>query len=338
MSERPPRVLVTGAAGYIGSRLIPRLSAAGCEIVALDRAEPPQLPPEVQFIRADLLDRHACRDALRGCDEVFHLAAAKGDWGISPAEYERDNVDATRSLIEAGAAAGVHRWVFFSTVSVLGPSGEPLGEGAPQAPANPYGATKAKAERLFERLIEERPATRVLTVRPSVVFGPGNPWNTNIYRLIDAIARRRFVMIGAGSQIKTTSYIDNLIDATMHLHGRWKASEAGPPHDVFHCVDEPAITVAELVQHIHRQLGARPSPRLPLWLAAPLAGIGDLVAWLSGIDMAITGARVRKFCTPTNFSAEKLAATGFRPRVTIRQGIDRTIEWHLSKVREAACG
>ncbi|UZK65053.1 NAD-dependent epimerase/dehydratase family protein [Sphingomonas sp. M1-B02] len=327
---------MTGAAGYIGSRLVHRLVRDGYAVRALDRASAPNLPRDVQFIQADLLDPDAYVDALRGCRAIFHLAAAKGDWGITDEEYARDNVDATAALIGAAKDAGVDHWLFYSTVSVLGPSDKPLPEETPHAPANAYGATKAQCEVLFDELIERRPETRVLTIRPSVVFGPENPWNTNIYRLIDAVTRRRFVMIGDGHQIKTTSFIDNLIDATMHLYDRWRNGPMEPPQDIYHCIDEPVISVGQLVAHIHQQLGAKASPKLPLWLAAPLASVGDVTAKLTGIDLPITGARVRKFCTPTLFSAAKLASTGFKPRVSIEQGVDQTIAWHREMLEKKA--
>ena len=324
------RVAVTGAAGYIGSRLAGRLRRAGHEVLALDR-EAPAEPAADRFIRCDLCDPDAYADALAGVDLLCHLAAAKGDWGISDAEYRRDNVTATRTLLACARRAGVRNWIFYSTVSVLGPSDFALDERAPRRPANPYGATKSECEALLEDYAREEPAARVLVLRPSVVFGPGNPWNTNIFRLIDAIERRRFVMIGRGGEVKTTSYVDNLLDAHEFLMER-DARRPSSGIEVFHYVDEPGETTAELVAKIRRLLGRRQtSVRLPLAVAAPIALVGDAAARLLGVDLPITSARVRKFCTATNFGARAIREQGFAQRVDNDEALRRTVDWYRAQ-------
>lgn len=114
---------------------------------------------------------------------MLHLAAAKGDWGISREEYYRDNLETTRVLLREGRKAGVTDWVFYSRVSTMGPSETPIPEDAGSDPINPYGGSKPEAEKLFRQFADENSAARILVVRPSVVYGPGNPSSTNIYRL-----------------------------------------------------------------------------------------------------------------------------------------------------------
>ena len=214
-------ILITGSTGYIGSRLAPKLREKNHAIRGVDR-EAAETEGLDSFVHGDLCVSSIVRKAVAGVDQILHLAAAKGDWGIAEEEYYRDNLEATRVLIEAGRAAGVKDWVFYSTVSVMGPSRKAIGEEASFAPMNPYGASKAEAEKLFRELAAEDPEARVLILRPSVVYGPENPDSTNIYRLIDAIYRGRFVMVGPGEAIKSTSYIENLLDATLFLMERMK--------------------------------------------------------------------------------------------------------------------
>jgi nucleoside-diphosphate-sugar epimerase len=322
------RVVLTGSSGYIGSLLAPRLAAKGFSVLGVDR-EPSKGQGLTDFIRCDLLDTSAYARALKPGDHVCHLAAAKGDWGISRQEYYRDNVDATRALLGAARAAGVLRWIFYSTVSSLGPSATPLDESAPRNPANDYGSSKAECEELFDRYVAEMPGAHVVTIRPSVVFGPANPWNTNIFRLIDAIYRKRFVMVGHGGEIKTTSFIDNLLDAHEFLMER-QLRLGGHGQDIYHYVDAPGETTAALVAMIYAALtrDARPL-RLPLLVASPLALIGDALAKLTGIDLPITSARVRKFCTPTNFAATKIRELGFQQRNSNEAAIRQTVAWYL---------
>jgi nucleoside-diphosphate-sugar epimerase len=327
-SEAGVRVILTGSSGYIGRLLAPRLAAKGHSVIGIDR-EQSASAQLADFIHCDLLDTNGYAHALQPGDHICHLAAAKGDWGISKQEFQRDNVEATRALLGAARAAGVKRWIFYSTVSALGPSAVPLDESAPRRPANPYGSSKADCEEIFDRYAAEEPSAHVVTIRPSVVFGPENPWNTNIYRLIDAIDRKRFVMVGRGAEVKSTSYIDNLLDAHEFLMDR-QLRLGGSGQEFYHYVDAPGESTAALVAMIYSALNRNARPmRLPLPIAAPLAMIGDALAKITGIDLPITSARVRKFCTPTNFSAARIRALGFQQRTANEAAILRTVAWYL---------
>lgn len=326
------RIVVTGSSGFIGRRVVFALRRRGHVVVGLDRQPNPEDSDVHEFVQCDLLEPARYATVLDGADHICHLAAAKGDWGISEAEYYRDNLEATRVLLGVAREAGVKRWMFYSTVAVLGPSGTPLTEQAPYRPVTPYGASKAACEMLYSQYTADEPDAQVVIVRPSVVFGFGNPPNTNVFRLIDAVYRNRFLMVGDGTTVKTTSYIDNLIAAHLFLTDRYFRSRDATGLSVYHYVDEPAATTADIVRHIHACLGLSPPRfRLPLAMAAPLALVGDSLAGLTRIDLPLTSARVRKFCTGTNFSGEKIRSTGYVQPVPIRQAVERTVEWYLQR-------
>lgn len=316
--------LLTGSSGYIGSRLVPKLSQIGHTIRGVDRNDR-KVNELSTFIRGDLCDQDVAREAVTGVDQVLHLAAAKGDWGISEEEYYRDNLEATRAIIEAGKDAGVKDWVFYSTVSTLGPYHEAVGEEADFNAINPYGESKAQAEKLFHQLAEDDPEARILIIRPSVVYGPGNPPSTNIYRLVDAIYNRRFAMVGPGEAIKSTSYIENLLEATLFLMGRM---ERGVQTYIY--VDEPALTTGTLVERIYKLLRkSPPSWHIPLSVASPITTVSDWMADLTGIDFPITAARIEKFNRSTNFDATKIREEGFEQPVSNEEALRKTVKWHL---------
>jgi len=316
--------LLTGSSGYIGSRLASRLHREGRTVQGVDR-KAREVDGLNSFIHGDLCEGEIAREAVQEVDQILHLAAAKGDWGISEDEYYRDNLEATRHVIEAGVEAGVKDWVFYSTVSTLGPHHEPVDEDADFNAINPYGASKAEAEKLFHQLAEDDPEARVLIIRPSVVYGPGNPPSTNIYRLIDAIYNRRFAMVGPGEAVKSTSYIENLVEATLFLMDRM---EKGVQTYIY--VDEPALTTETLMERIYKLLGkSPPSWHIPLSVASPIAKVSDWVADLTGIDFPITAARIEKFNRSTNFDASKIREAGFEQPVSNEEALRKTVEWHL---------
>lgn len=318
------RVLVTGCNGYVGRHLVPALTAAGHDVSGLDRAEA-EHRPEV-FHHGDLNHPDLVRRAVDGVDMVVHLAAAKDDWGLSDAQYHRDNVDATAALVEAGAAAGVRDWLVYSTVGVYGPSDGAADESAPHQPDIPYGRTKAAAEEVFTGFAAREPGARVLVVRPSVVFGPGHPAITNVYRLIDALHRRRFLQVGNGDAVKATSYIENLVAATVFLLDHFQPGLNG-----YIYTDEPRWTTGQMVSEISRLIGRKP-PRwhLPLGVAAPIALAADAAAKLTGRNLPITSARIEKFNTATDFSSAKLRGLGFHQPVEVAEAFRRTVAWQLA--------
>jgi len=318
-------VLVTGAAGFIGPFLVRELVEQGHTVRGVDRAPMDDLPLGTSVV-GDLADPAVARKAVRGdIDRIYHLAAARGDWGISEEEYYHDNVEATRVLLEAGKKEGVRDWVFYSTVSTMGPSDVPLDEGAELQPAVPYGRSKAKAEQLFRDVAAKHPSCRILMIRPSAVYGPENPPDTNISRLIESISAGRFAMVGDGGALKTTSYIENLIAATTFL-----TDQLSEGLQTFIYVDEPVLSTKTLVQKIYRLLGKQPpSWRIPLSLAKPIASLADLGAQVTGIDFPITASRIEKFCTSTYFDGSAIRELGFQQPVSNEEALRRTVEWHL---------
>ena len=145
------RILVTGAAGYVGRAAVTALRAAGHDVVALVRSATP--PAGVEARWGDVTDAAELRSAVRDVDAVCHLAALTRvrEAAERPTAVYRVNLTGTLNLLDAMAAFGVTRLVFTSTGSVYGrPQRQPISEDAPLTPANPYAASKAAAEQLIE--------------------------------------------------------------------------------------------------------------------------------------------------------------------------------------------
>lgn len=328
--------LVTGGAGFIGRLLCAALLAREHRVTVLDLAPmpPPRAgePEPTRVVRGDVRDPAAVREALTGCDAVFHLAAAHHDFGIDRATYFGVNEGGAEVLCEAMDAAGVRGVCFYSSVAIFGDAPEPHYEDAATAPNNDYGASKLAGEAVFHRWATAAPGRRVLVIRPTITFGPGN--FANMYSLIRQIDSGMFLRVGAGDNVKSLSYVENLVDATLFL---WDQAEPAP-FEAYHWVEKPDLTSAEIAASISAALG-RPTPRLrlPLGAALALAAPFDAVIRLTGRNLPISSARVRKLAADrTKFEADKVRAAGFRPRVTLDEGIRRMVAWYRAEGQRQA--
>jgi len=300
------RVLVTGASGMLGRGTARTLSARGHDVTVLQR-RPSGL--DVREVLGDIADPDAVRRAVRGQDAVVHLAAKVDVVGLW-ADFERANVDGTRTVIEACRSLGTARLVYVSSPSVAH-AGQPL-VGAGAGPADPaharghYARSKALAEQMA--LGADGPSLAVLAVRPHLVWGPGD--TQLVARLVARAAARRLPVLGSGAALIDTTYVDNAVDALVAAVDR-----CGPAHGTAVVVSngEPR-PVAEIIARVCRAAGVpAPSRRVPARLGR-LAGTACDRVW------AVTG---RQDIPPvTRFLAEQLTTAHWfdqrRTRETLR--------------------
>lgn len=322
------KLCITGGSGFIGRRMRQVLADLGHTVVILDlTADPSGFRASEQFVQGDVRDVAACREAVAGCSRVLHLAANHSDFGISRQAYFDVNVNGMRTLCQAMTDAGIANLCFFSSVAVYGSDTRVRDESDAPRPEHAYGASKLAAEEVVVEWLASAGERKALVMRPTVVFGPES--RANVYKLIRHIARGRYFPVGSGNNHKSLAYVDNVVDATLHLWGIGRVDgPAGKSHQgVFNYVDLPDMTVSELDRLIFREVGRTPpSWRLPLWVGMAAALPFDLVARVTGWNLPVTWARVAKLNTPTRFAADKVLATGFRPRVSLAEGLRRTAE------------
>lgn len=220
--------VVTGAAGFIGSRLSSRLLDEGCQVTGIDGFTDSYDPGEKMSTAMSLLDRPGFTLAtghlmdlplgkhLAGADVVFHLAARAG---VRPSfslekKYRYDNVASTDRLVTAAREAGVRRLVYASSSSVYGEAQPPFAETRPTAPVSPYGRTKLEAEQLV--LAAAGDGLEAVALRYFTVFGPGQRPDMALRLFAEAaMAGRPITLLGDGTQSRDFTYVDDIVEGTV---------------------------------------------------------------------------------------------------------------------------
>jgi len=325
------KVLITGASGFVAEHLIPQFRKKGWFIYGTDRQDSPSVKCDV-FKSIDLNDLKGADLEGESFDLVIHLAAARADWGVTDEEYFRDNVDASRALIEALKEIEVKKVIFVSSISVMPQdTNECLEEDAPYAPINAYGFSKRDAEYLFLDYHKEFKFDLSI-IRPTVLYGPSNPEKTgiyravdnNIFRLIDGIYSKRFAILGDGKTIKTTAYVKNFIDAIIF------SAENTKGYELYVYADYPPTFMVDLVKLIRSNLGKTGTgPRLPFKMIMNFSIIFDLFSKYTKINLPINQSRIKTFVRPTNFRPGNYIKKGFKQKYTTDKAIEETVEWYL---------
>jgi UDP-glucose 4-epimerase len=310
------KAFVTGAAGFIGSNLVDRLLADGVSVVGWDNMSTGQerflenaaTSGAFTFFQGDNLDLPSLARAMAGCDFVFHLAA-NADVRFGTEHTRRDleqNTIATFNVLEAMRAGGIKRIAFSSTGSTYGEAKViPTPEDAPfPVQTSLYGASKVAGEGLIS------------------AYGEGFGFEGYIFRFVSILGERythghifdfyrqltdhpgSLRILGDGLQRKSYLYVQDCVDAILHVTSR--ATAKGAPHgtQIYNLGTTEYVRVNDSVGHICKALGL--SPKLE-YTGGDRGWIGDNPFIL--LDTA------------------KIRATGWKPKLTIEQGIIRTLKW-----------
>lgn len=211
------RILLSGGTGFLGRYLVAAFCQAGYAQRVLTR-RPEAHPwlaqyPELEVIQGDLRDPSGVQKAAEGCDYVIHAAALFSMWGEASAFYDH-NVEGTRNILRAAQATGVHRFVYVSTVAVIGnpESGAIIDESYPANPADAYQQSKLDAEQLVHEMYAAGLSTIIL--RPGAFYGPLGEYAFN--RLFFRDPMRGIIMqMDGGRHIIFPAYVLDVAQATV---------------------------------------------------------------------------------------------------------------------------
>lgn len=321
------RCLVTGASGYIGRRLCRRLLSQGHHVLGVVR-RPTEFSgvDERHFQQVGLGSIDGATDwkeVLQGIDQVFHLAASGGDGGSFDDQLKRlrqTNVEGTRRLASACATHQIKRFVYLSSIKVLGEQsepGHPWSEADLPNPITPYGISKWEAEQAVWRSLSGG-FTEAVVVRPPLVYGPGV--QGNFLQLMKLVSRQIPLPFVGLTNRRSMIYLENLLDV-LYLCASHPAA-AGRTYLVS---DGEDVSTGRLVTEMAELMGF-PSrlfyfPENLMSIFASMLGKSEQAARLLG-SLAIDSTRVR-------------AELNWSPAYSMHQGLNETISWYKG-IRRAA--
>ena len=313
--SRPQRVLVTGAAGFIGSTLVERLLAEGREVVGLDCFDPfyaeaakranlatASKNAAFQLIEGDIRDEDALAHAFAGprIGAVVHLAALAGVRPSleRPVAYADVNVRGTAAVVAAMVRAEVPQLVFASSSSVYGErTGGPFRETDPvERPISPYAATKRAGELLLSSFHHAH-GTNITCARVFTAYGPRQRPDLAIRKFAERIVRDEALPVfGDGSAVRDFTFVGDLVD------GLVRAIDTELGFSILNFGAGRTVSVLEVIETLERALERKAR-----------------IEWLP----PQTGDVSR---TWSDTSAAR-AALGYAPSVTLEEGIARFVAW-----------
>lgn len=319
------RVLVTGASGLLGRAVAREVRAGGHAVRTFQRS--PAGLPNVSDVFGSVTDPAAIARAVAGQDAVVHLAAKVSIAGES-ADFTAVNVDGTRNVLSAAAAAGVRRVVFVSSPSVAHAGSSIVGDDAlpadPAAARGDYARTKAQAELLA--LAADAPGFSVVAVRPHLVWGPGD--TQLVARVVERARAGRLPLLGAGAALIDSTYVDNAATAIVAALERAEAVH-GQSYVVSNGEPRP---VAELLAGICSAAGVpAPAWSVPAGLARAAGGLIETIwPWLSeGNEPPMTRFLAEQLSTAHWFDQRRTRADlQWQPAVSLEEGFRRLAACH----------
>lgn len=312
-----------GASGFIGGHLTERLVNEGVDVRALVRAGSDTSHLEtldVERFTGDLESAESLGPAVKGCDVVFHLAAARAGWTGHSGRRATD-VEGTENLALAAAREGV-RLVFASSRGVYGATRGMINEETPLAPNTFYRRGKLEAERRLKVLAANRSLRLIVLRVPSVIGVRARSW-LGLYR---AIGRGRFRLIGSGRNRQHPCPVEDVVQAFV-LAGRAKVKES----ETFVIGGREVVDLRGFIGSIGSALGVRLSR---VWL--PVTPYRTAYALRRAVDRALgrpaQDSPYEMFFTSYEIDFSKARRElGYDPTGSLDEAIRRTADWYKSQ-------
>ena len=323
------KALVTGGNGFLGRYIVEKLKAEDHDVRVIGRNKYPELEAQgVECLVCDIQDRINLSKACKDVDTVFHVAAKVGLWGPWE-EFYRTNVIGTKNLLEACVQAGVKRFIYTSTPSVVS-SGKDIVNGDESLPypkhfTSNYPKSKSIAEKM---VIEANNKKGLLTcsLRPHLLWGPRD--NHLVPQILARAKQGKLIIVGKGDNVVDFTYVENAADAHILAAKHLEPGSAVAGQCYFISQDEPI----GLWDFVNKVLDAhhvpRPKKKISLKTANVAASVLEFIYKtlpLSG-EPRLTRFLAQQLATSHHFSLEKAKRDfNYTPSISIKEGIERLI-------------
>ena len=307
------KVLVTGAGGFIGSHLAEYLLSLGHSVRAFVRynsssssgwLDTSPLAGEMEIIRGDIRDFDSVKSAVSGAEAVFHLAALIGIpySYVSPLAYIRTNMEGSYNVLQAARECDVRRVVHTSTSEIYGTAQSvPIDETHPVNPQSPYAASKSAADQLALSYYRSF-ALPVTVVRPFNTYGPRQSARAIIPTIANQLAFGQHVLrLGNLTPTRDLNFVEDTVRGFVQV-GLCDAAVG----EVCNLANGKEISVGDLAFAIASGMGVSPTIEQEDQRLRP------------------EKSEVERLCGDAS-KAKRLC--GWEPRVSLREGLDRTIQW-----------
>jgi dihydroflavonol-4-reductase len=318
------RVLITGATGFIGRALMQACFQRQWDVRVLQHNR--RLRGEATFkqkldiVEGDITDPSSLEGLFEGVDILFHCAAALGASILTENDFFRINAEGTKNVLQTAKDVSVSKIVHFSSAGVLGSvkKGEVAHEDYNLNPQNSYDRSKLEGENIARHFADE--GMDIVIVRPGWVYGPGD---RRTFKLLKAIAKKRFILVTKGETLQTPIYIDDLVD------GAFLCAEKGQGGHIYHIAGSEVLPVKNIVTTIASATGSKIPPiSLPLWPVKLFASAMEQSFALLKKEAPLTRGKLSFFIHPKPLAIQKARQElGYNPEINFLEGISQTVEW-----------
>ncbi len=320
------KTLLTGATGFLGSAIARELLKDGRKVKVLTRkgADTGNIDGlDLETVHGDLRDIQSLKEALRGCDVLYHAAAYYSFWDRDKRLIYDINVGGTRNILKSALDQGLRKVVYTSTVGCIGllENGRPANENTPLDPAtlsNDYKRSKYEAENVAREFHAK--GLPVVIVNPTAPIGPRDIKPTPTGKIIVDFLNRNM-----------PAYLDtglNLIDVADCARGHLLAEEKGVPGERY-ILGNRNMSLKEILSALETLTGLKaPSVKMPYWVALTAGWVCEMVSdYITGSPPAVPLGGVRMAKYHMYFDSAKAVRELGLPQNPVENAIDEAVRW-----------